>query len=100
MKAVALIRRRVALGTDAFAEIAIWRVPSPVPPSTHLFKYRMACVVADEQPAIRVAAQVSSAIRWERFVMSCLSMDAYGCTRGATVAAESLCHEPGAGALA
>lgn len=48
MKAVALIRRRVALGTDAFAEIAIWRVPSPVPPSTHLFKYRMAYVVADE----------------------------------------------------
>jgi len=48
MKAVALIRHRVVLGADAFAEIAIWRVSSPVQPSTHLFKYRLAYVVANE----------------------------------------------------
>jgi hypothetical protein len=46
--AAALIRRRVVLAEDAFAEIAIWRVPRLVPPSRHRFKYRLACVVAGE----------------------------------------------------
>lgn len=45
MKAVALIRRRVVLAEDAFAEVAVWRVPSPVPPSGHSFKYRLAYIV-------------------------------------------------------
>ena len=48
MKAVALIRRRVVLGAEEFAEIAIWRVLVPVLPSTHLFKCRLAYVVANE----------------------------------------------------
>lgn len=47
MKAVALIRRRVVLAADAFAEIVVWRVPEPVPPSSHSFKYRLAYVVRD-----------------------------------------------------
>ena len=46
MKAVPLIRRRVVLSVDAFAEIAVWRVPAPVPPSGHPFKYRLAYVVS------------------------------------------------------
>ena len=47
MKAVALVRRRVVLAADAFVEVVIWNVPEPVPPSTHLFKYRLAYVVKE-----------------------------------------------------
>ena len=52
MKAVALVRRRVVVAADAFVEVVIWRVPKPVPPSTHLFKYRLAYVV-EEQCVLR-----------------------------------------------
>ena len=45
MQAVSLIRRRVVLAPNAFAEIAVWRVPLPVPPSEHPFKYSLAYVV-------------------------------------------------------
>lgn len=45
MKATALIRRRIILAVDAFAEVAVWRVPKPVHPSTHLYKYRLVYVV-------------------------------------------------------
>ncbi len=48
MKAVALVLRRVVLARDAFAEVAVWRVPWPVPPTEHGFKYRLAYVVAGE----------------------------------------------------
>jgi hypothetical protein len=48
MKAVALIRRRVVLAEDAFAEVAIWRVSQPVSPSRHGFKYRLVYVVASQ----------------------------------------------------
>lgn len=48
MKAVPLIRRRVVLAPDAFAEVAVCRVPEPVPPSEHPFKYRLAYVVGGE----------------------------------------------------
>ncbi len=47
MKAVALVRRRVVVAADAFVEVVIWRVPEPVPLSTHQFKYRLAYVVGD-----------------------------------------------------
>jgi hypothetical protein len=47
MKAVALVRRRVVVAPDAFVELVIWQVPAPVPPSTHLFKYRLAYVVEE-----------------------------------------------------
>lgn len=46
MKAVPLIRRRLVLASDAFAEVVVWRVPEPVPPAEHPFKYRLAYVVA------------------------------------------------------
>ncbi len=45
MKAVLLLRRRVIVAEDAFAEIVIWRVPQPVAPSEHEFKYGLAYVV-------------------------------------------------------
>jgi len=45
MKATPLIRRRIVLSVNAFAEVAVWRVPEPVPPSEDPFKYRLAYVV-------------------------------------------------------
>lgn len=48
MKAAALFRRRIVLASNAFAEVAIWRVPAPVLPSEHPFKYRLAYVVGGE----------------------------------------------------
>ncbi len=48
MKAIPLIRRRIVLSIDAFAEVAVWRVPTPVPPTEHHFKYRLAYVVKGE----------------------------------------------------
>jgi hypothetical protein len=46
MKAEMLVRRRIVLAEDAFAEIVVWRLGAPMPPSTHPFKYRLAYVVA------------------------------------------------------
>ena len=48
MAATALMHRRVVLAPDAFVEVIIWRVPQPVSPSAHLFKYRLVYVVAGE----------------------------------------------------
>lgn len=48
MKAQPLIRRRVVLAPDAFAEIVVWGVPEPVTPSSHALKYRLAYVVGGE----------------------------------------------------
>jgi hypothetical protein len=45
MKAVPLLRRRVVVAADAFVEVVVWRVPEPVPSSTHGYKYRLAYVV-------------------------------------------------------
>jgi hypothetical protein len=45
MKAVELLRRRIALSETAFAEMVLWRVPEPVRGSVHGFKYRLAYVV-------------------------------------------------------
>lgn len=48
MKAVALIRRRIVLAEDAFAEVVVWKMDAPVSPSPHPFKYRLAYIVAGE----------------------------------------------------
>ncbi len=48
MKALLLLRRRVIVAEDAFAEVVIWRVPKPVEPSEHEFKYGLAYVVRGE----------------------------------------------------
>ena len=45
MKATELLRTRVALAEGAFAELVLWRVPTPVSGSRHGFKYRLAYVV-------------------------------------------------------
>ena len=45
MKADLLLRRRIVVAVDAYAELVIWRVPQPVHASEHGFKYRLAYVV-------------------------------------------------------
>ena len=45
MKAVPLLRTRIAFWETAFAELVLWQVPKPVAGSTHAFKYRLAYVV-------------------------------------------------------
>lgn len=45
MAARPIIRRRVAFGDRDFAELVVWQVPEPVPPTSHGFKYRLAYIV-------------------------------------------------------
>ncbi len=45
MDAQELIRRRVVLAEDAYADLVVWKVPKPVPGCDHAFKYRLAFVV-------------------------------------------------------
>ena len=45
MKAVELVRTRIAFSETAFAELVLWKVSEPVAGSTHEFKYRLAYVV-------------------------------------------------------
>lgn len=47
MKAELLLRRRIDLGGDAFAELVLWRVPKPVRGCAHGFKYRLALVESE-----------------------------------------------------
>jgi hypothetical protein len=45
MKATLLIERRIVFGDRDFAEVVVWKVPAPVPPTTHGFKYRLVYIV-------------------------------------------------------
>ena len=45
MKATLLVRDRIAYADRAFAEVVVWRVPQPLPGSSHLYKYRLAFVI-------------------------------------------------------
>jgi len=45
MKASLVIRERVVFGDGELVEMVVWRVPGPVPPATHLFKYRLVYIV-------------------------------------------------------
>jgi hypothetical protein len=49
MKAELLIRERVVYPDGCVAEMVVWRVPRPIAPSTHGFKYRFAYVVAGKR---------------------------------------------------
>ncbi|MDP4025795.1 DUF6516 family protein [Methylobacterium sp. NEAU 140] len=49
MAAVLVIRRRVVFGDRDFAELVVWRVPKPVPPAKHGFKYRLVYIVDGER---------------------------------------------------
>ena len=40
-----IARTRIVYSTHSFAELILWRVPTPVPGSAHEFKYRLAYVV-------------------------------------------------------
>jgi hypothetical protein len=46
VKAVLLVRMRIAFTETAFSEVVLWQVPKPVLGSVHEFKYRLAYVVA------------------------------------------------------
>ena len=48
MKAVELVRTRIAYSDTAFAELVLWRIPKPAAGSTHEFEYRLAYVVSGE----------------------------------------------------
>jgi Family of unknown function (DUF6516) len=48
MDATLLLHERRVLDESAFVELVVWRVPSPVPGSSHGFKYRLAYVVDGE----------------------------------------------------
>ncbi len=41
MKATLLFRQRIDYDDGAIVEMALWRVPSPVPPSIHGLKYSL-----------------------------------------------------------
>lgn len=45
MAAVELMRQRISYSEFAFAELVLWRLPAPLPGSTHTYKYRLAYVV-------------------------------------------------------
>lgn len=45
MKATELYRTRIVYTERAFAELVLWRVPTPVKGSQHEYKYRLAYVV-------------------------------------------------------
>ena len=45
MKAVELMRTRIVYSEEAFAELVLWKLPAPLPGSSHSFKYRLAYVV-------------------------------------------------------
>ena len=46
MKAELLIRERVVYPDGALAEIVVWRVPKPTPPSRHRFKYSLVYIAS------------------------------------------------------
>jgi hypothetical protein len=45
MKAQLLLHERHQLAVDSFAELRVWRVPTPVRGSGHDFKYALALIV-------------------------------------------------------
>lgn len=52
MKAVELFRQRIVYAENRFAELVLWRLPTPAEGSRHSFKYRLAYVV-DEVCVLR-----------------------------------------------
>lgn len=48
-KAELLFRERIVYDDATLAEMIVWRVPVPVPPAIHRFKYRLAYVVGGER---------------------------------------------------
>ncbi|WP_448192445.1 toxin-antitoxin system TumE family protein [Azospirillum sp. sgz301742] len=48
-KAELLLRERVEFPDGAFAEMVLWRVPEPIPPTTHGLKYRLVYIVTGKR---------------------------------------------------
>lgn len=48
MRAVLIEKSRTMISDTAFFEVVLWHLPSPVPGSSHPFKYRLALVVQGE----------------------------------------------------
>ena len=48
MRAELLLHERHQISQDSFAELRIWQVPSPIRGSAHVYKYRLAYVVAGQ----------------------------------------------------
>jgi hypothetical protein len=46
MKATLLFKQRRAIDAHSFASLVVWKLPEPVPGSTHLYKYSMAYIVS------------------------------------------------------
>lgn len=49
MDAHLFLRRRFEVDAATFAEMVIWAVPEPVPPSVHSFKYRLVLIHRGER---------------------------------------------------
>lgn len=49
MKATLITRSKTILAQGEIVELVVWRVPAPVPPSRHGFRYRAAYIVAGER---------------------------------------------------
>jgi hypothetical protein len=47
--ATLVIRERVIYADGSMAEMVVWRVPRPVAPAMHGFKYRLAYIVAGKR---------------------------------------------------
>lgn len=45
MNAQLMLSERHAVSEDSFVEMVVWRLPAPLPGSSHDFKYRLALVV-------------------------------------------------------
>ena len=45
MNAQLVLRRRDVFEDGSFTEMTVWRVPKPVPPSEHRFKYSLVYIV-------------------------------------------------------
>lgn len=48
MKSIELLRQRIVLSENKFAELVLWRLTQPLAESEHTFKYRLAYVVNGE----------------------------------------------------
>jgi hypothetical protein len=57
MKATLIARTRIVYSAHSFAELVLWRVPTPVQGSAHKFKYRLAYLV-DSQCVVRYDNEV------------------------------------------
>ena len=48
MKSIELLRQRIVLAENKFAELVLWQLTQPLAKSEHTFKYRSAYVVNEE----------------------------------------------------